>query len=157
MIFTAYIFWYIMFGCVLFYLEMYHEYFLMLKILHFIDSVIISIVWLYHDLFPRSAFLFVVRYNKIISWWGILPIHRSNRCSKWERERNATGKLGWIRNGGKVKAGSVIKRGWYCSLNTDRSRNRIENPEIAPRALEIRDKMKVNWGKRLFNKWCWHT
>lgn len=87
----------IMFGCVLFYLEMYHEYFIMLKILHFIDSVIISIVWLYHDLFPRSAFLFVVRYNKITSWWGILPIHRSNRCSKWERERNATGKLGWIR------------------------------------------------------------
>lgn len=33
--------------------------------------------------------------------------------------------------------------------------NRIENPETDPVALEVWDTIKVSWGKRLSNKWCW--
>lgn len=52
------------------------------------------------------------------------------------------------RGRGEVKAGSVIKTVSYWS-KTDRSWNRIENPEKEPTALEVWDTIKVSWGKRL--------
>lgn len=53
------------------------------------------------------------------------------------------------RRSGEVKAGSVIKTVSYWSKNTDRSWNRIENPEKEPTALEVWDTIKVSWGKTL--------